>query len=166
MQKKIMMLCMLWTLPLLGAGASHYVNFFIRPLPDTYKTEGEAEIQQKATQQVQAHGKILKSVIKSELSPLLLFTGIYVAYGGEFTHSNQNEQVIFERNTAEPKLHILVTKDVKAVPMSPSNSNTLYGFTYDPTEEAVQYLAERVRDPETQLYVWRIKPEAINKKRE
>ena len=82
------MLCMIWMLTATGAGASHLLPFFIRPLPDSYKTQEESTIKQKASHQVTKQGKILKSVIKSKLALFFIYTGLSF-YGGEFTHKRK-----------------------------------------------------------------------------
>lgn len=136
----------------------YVISFYLRSLPEMPK-EQSAE---KLAKQLQTPGKILKSILKSELHPFLLYSGVYVAYLGTFTRSTADGQVIFERLTPEAKLHILITEDVKAVPVS-HGDKTLSGFVVDPKVPSAQYLFERVKDPETGLFVWHVTAEPVNK---
>lgn len=158
------MLCLIWAGPVLGQASPHIITFFIRPLPNRLQNASE-EINQKIAEQVNTPGRMLKSVVKKKLSPVLLYSGIYAAYAGTLTHSNANGQVLFERFTPEAKIRVLITEDMKAVPVNPLNNKTLYGFTVDPKAESAQYLFERVQDPETELYSWNVSVEPVNKKK-
>ncbi len=163
MKKQLLALCLVWTGISICQTTPHIITFFIRPLPAAYKSEEEAT--KKIAEQLATPGKMLKSMIKKQLSPILFYSGIYVAYAGAFTHSNANGQVLFERSTPEPELHILITEDMKAIPVNPLNDKTLYGFAIDPKAESAQYLFKRIQDPETELYFWNVTPEPIHEKK-
>lgn len=162
--KRVGLLCIIWMGTSVSQPASHLITFFIRPLPGTQKKITEAEVQAKTAEQISTPGRILKSIVKKRLTPLLIYSGIYAAYAGTFTHSNANGQILFERQTPELILHILVTEDVKVVPVNPLNDKTIYGFARDPKAQAAQYLFELTKDPETELYAWNVTPEPLRKK--
>ena len=162
MKKKLSELCLFWISASLAQTAPHVISFFIRPLPATFKP---SEKKQKIAHEVKTPGKILKSVVKKTLRPILFYSGIYAAYAGNFTHSTTDGQVLFERSTPEAVLHVLITEDMKVIPVNPINDKTVYGFAIDPKAESAQYIFERVQDPETELDYWKVSPEPIRKKK-
>ena len=111
----------------------HVITFFIRPLPTGMKPAEDAK---KIADQINTPGRMLKSVVKKALSPVLFYSGIYAAYAGNFTHSTTDGQVIFERSTPDPALYVLVTEDMKVVPVNPLNDKTIYGFAIDPKAQS------------------------------
>ena len=154
----------LFTSSTLAQTTPHIISFFIRPLPALELTQEErTSADQKAKKQLDTPGKILKSITKKELSPRLFYSGIYVAYAGTFTHSNPLGEVIFERTSPEAKFHLLVTEDLKSVPIDAYSSKTLYGFAPDPASDSELYLFERLQDPETGSYTWYVTHEPLKK---
>jgi len=161
-----MSICLLFTAASVAQTAPHIINFFMRPLP---ALEPTAEEQGKAGKKAEKHlttpGRVLKSMIKKQLSPRLFYSGIYVAYAGNFTHSNPQGEVMFERTTPEPKFYVLVTEDLKSVPIDAYTAKTLYGFAPDPNSDAALYQFERLKDPETGTSVWNVTHEVLKKKK-
>jgi hypothetical protein len=154
-------LILILTGTLSGQTSPHVITFFIRPLPvsTTPALEKALERQKKAL----TSQKILKPPFDKVFNLPLLHAGVYVAYAGTFAHSNADGQILFDRKTADPKLHVLITEDIKPVPIDPLNEKTLYGFVVAPKAQAQQYLIERLKDPETDLYEWHVTPEPLSK---
>ena len=88
---------------------------------------------------------------------------MYSSYAGTITNSDADGQILFERKSPEPKLIILITNSIKAIPVDPLNQKTLYGFMLDPKAPAQQYLFERLEDPETETHAWHVKALPIDR---
>lgn len=137
----------------------HIITFFIRPLPPAYKEPDPAKLERS----ISSPEKIVKTLIKKEINTLHLYSGIYASYSGHFAVSDMNGQITFPRKTAGPRLHLIVTEDVKAVPVDPLNNKTLLGFLPDPKAALQYYHYERKQDPETELYSWIVTEEPFIK---
>ncbi len=137
----------------------HIITFFIRPLPPAYKEADLAKLERS----ISSPEKIVKTLIKKEINTLHLYSGIYSSYGGTFAVSDMNGQVAFGRKTPGPRLHLIVTEDIKAVPVNPLRNKTLLGFVPDPKAALQYYHYERKQDPETELYSWIVTEEPFAK---
>lgn len=147
------------TISVIAEISPYVITFFIRPLPLTYRPINP----DKAERTISSAQKIIKTLIKKEINELHLYSGIYVNYAGMFAVSDMNGQVTFSRKAAEPKLHLLVTEDLKAAPLNPHNNKTLLGFLPDPKAPLQYYAYERKLDPETELYSWVVTEEPFPK---
>lgn len=159
MKHRLIALSILWIGSVAGQVTPHVITFFIRPIPEPKKEALEAAAaRQKKPAGV---GKILKTIVHKTLT--FLNSGIYVSYAGGVATTDVDGQVMFERKTPELKLRVLITEDIKAVPVDPLIHKTLYGFVIDPKAYAQQYLFERLQDPETELYEWHVSQISVPK---
>jgi len=158
MKKKILMLCFFAPLAH-GQTTPHIITFFIHAMP---RAAGSMPVKDK---DFALPGKILKSAVKQTLNPRLYYSGIYANYAGATTTSDAQGQITFERGTPEPRFHVLVTEDLKEVPIDAFKDKTLYGFAPDPKAPSALYLFEREIDPETGLLQWRVSHERLNRKK-
>lgn len=134
----------------------HVITFFVRPLPDIV-TEGQEKALERQTKLKEPKESTLTgSLIKNEGSPDVLNRGVYVSYAGNLSRSDRDGQVMFERKTAGSKVHVIITQDIVAVPVDPLKEKTIYGFVLSPKALAQHYLFEKLQDPTSMLYFWRV----------
>ncbi len=155
MNLRALSICMFFS-PLWGQISPHVITFFVRPLPK----EPSAAIAAYIEQQKAFLGPETKAPsVMSNLTHLpFKQAGMYASYGGTITHADPNGQIVFLRKNPEPKLHVLVTNNIKPIPVDPLNPKTLFGFEVDKDTPAQMYLVERLQDPETETYAWHVKP--------
>jgi hypothetical protein len=161
MKQKVILPLLMIAGSLQGQTNPHIITFFIRPLPVSTTTELQTALERYARMPLM--GKAAKPSFINPINPPLLHSGIYVAYAGMVTHTDPDGQILFERKTAEPKLNVLITEEIKPIAIDPVNSKTLYGFIVDPKAQAQQFLVERLKDPETELYSWYISQKPVIK---
>ncbi|CDK30400.1 hypothetical protein [Candidatus Babela massiliensis] len=141
----------------------YILTFFIKPL--TIQNEKELESQKiKNLNQAKDLQKKFFKIINSSLikHPEV---GIYASYAGYSTYSNHNGQISFSRQTALPKINLLLTQDIKPVFQNPNNPNTILGFVVDPKANFKYYSIERKESVQDQVYNWYIseQPLSLNK---
>lgn len=132
--------------------APYIITFFFRPLPKAQEQKLDKEKIEKA---VSKPGKVVKQIINKEFR-LYPQSGIYVTYAGYLTHSDLQGQVSFSRKTGDQKLYILVSENIKEVPVNPLNKKTLSGFIISKNAQYRYYLLERKEEPETGIYSWQV----------
>jgi hypothetical protein len=159
MKKKIIVYALLVTSCLLKAEISPYIiTFFIRPLPGQ---EAPPSKTKKLEQKIANPEKIIKTLIKKELATSYLSSGIYASYAGYITRSDINGQIMFPRKAAQPKLHLLITQEIKAVAESPMKRKIILGFVLDPKAARQYYLYQRTQDTQKETASWSITEESI-----
>jgi hypothetical protein len=129
--------------------APYSITFFIQPLP-AHLTQTQQQKQQS-----------MSIAITHEFDPHGLHKGVYVTYLGYMTYSNSFGQVIVPRKTAQDTLQVLVTQDLKPVPISVDRPNTLLGFIVDPKAHASYYTYYLQQNPETELLTWYVTEEPV-----
>lgn len=151
----------MWLGSLAGQVSPHVITFFVRALPvapsDAIKQAIEAQKHRLGPD------KVIESIISKVLNLPFLRAGLYASYAGTITHSDKDGQILFERKSPEPKVRVLITNNIKPIPIDPLDQKTLYGFIVAPDAEAQEYLFERLQDPETEDYAWHAKPVPIDK---
>lgn len=134
----------------------HVITFFVRPLPDIVTEVQEKAIERQTKLKEPKESTLTGSLIKNEGPSDVLNRGVYVSYAGNVARSDRDGQVIFERKTAGSKIHVIITQDIIAVPVDPLKEKTIYGFVLSPKALAQHYLFEKLQDPTTMLYFWRV----------
>lgn len=137
----------------------HIITFFIRPIPKYIEEKIDIK---KIKKSISKPENVLKQFILQDM-PSHLQSGIYAIYAGFVTFSDFNGQITFERKTVEPKINLLITEDIKPIPVSPFNTNTILGFVVNPKAYSQYYLLERNQDPETQVISWKVTEQDIPK---
>ncbi len=139
-----------------GQKSPHVISFFVRPLPAYPTPEQEKTVEHHKKQRTQDPDSVLTSIINKELNTNFLHSGIYISYAGVATRTNIDGQIVLERKTPDTKLNVIITEDLKPVPVDPLNDKTIYGFIVNPKAQVQQYQYELLQDPETEMYSWNV----------
>lgn len=127
-----------------SARAEHAtINFFIQPYPTEELGRKKLVIDERIGP---------KYILKKELyQPVNV--GIYATYNGYLTRSDNYGLVSFPRKTQREQFTILVTEAIRP---SFFIANTIrFWHILDP-KHAEMYHIERLQDPETELYYWKV----------
>lgn len=119
------------------------INFFVQPYPTQELNKKKLVIDERVGP---------KYTLKKELyQPANV--GVYATYNGYLTHSDSYGLVSFPRKTQREQFTILVTEAVRP---SFFIANTIrFWHILDP-KHAEMYYIERLQDPETELYYWKV----------
>ena len=140
MKHTILLFCALAMQFTAEGSAPYLISFFIKPL--ILPKEETTGISKSKQASFSAHP--------------LSHTGIFVFYAGVSTSSDQDGQVLLPRKTAEPVFHIFITERLSPLPLTPSKRKTILGFTTKPKTELQHLVYRREKDPEVDIYVWRV----------
>ncbi len=143
-------------LPIQAQVSPYVITFFIRPLPEIVTQGQEKAIERLNKLSEPQKSPSQKSIIKNEVVDDYINRGVYASYAGFVNRSDRDGQIIFERKTAGTKLHVIITQDIVPVPIDPLKEKTIYGFELAPKSLAQHYVFEKLQDPSSELYFWRI----------
>lgn len=122
------------------------ITFFLKPFPSSQEESVALKRAAKIGLVEQTPKYELRSLTKNHFT-----AGIFCTYGGYITASDLNGQVIFPKKHKDPKITIVVTRNITPIIML---ENTVHHWEIANRDEAKMYEIERKSDKVTHTYFW------------
>lgn len=132
--------------------SSPIISFFFKPFVD----------HEKLTEKLKKPGKIAKHTLHgiADHPPI---TGICVLYSGYITSSDYEGEVIFPLKHAKPEIKIVITTELKPIPLF---ENTIHHWEFIPNTPTEMYTVSHIYNENSKSYEWHTDPVKLSQNHE